>query len=647
MGSKKHTFKQKGCFITSNVYKLKMTLAGRIDNNLKVLRQETSLVGNTVRRLAVLGLAVFLSGCFMDSELSPYYGVSVVPRVQEFRWSDGGLPRVFDPALATSPPDTDAVRALYEGLTDYDPQTGSAIPAVASRWETSSDARVWTFYLRQNANWSNGDSVTAQDFVRSWKRVLNMGGKSPNARLFENIKGATQVLQPSASPAATPTPTPIATPSASAGPKTGSAEIPSKNSISEKSVILPLRLPDQPPFVGIEALGTHTLRVELVEPDRDFASLVAHPGFRPVHVSAEPEQSFNSPISNGPFQLAGSGIDGVVLQRSSKYWDADSIQLERVRFVPVNDSESALEAYRSGQVDAVSNTALEPLAIKLLAPYKDFRRVPYAALTFYDFNRLKAPFSDARVREALAITIDRERISQDILGGSTVPADRFLPSSTARDNSGGAEEPTARFQKNIARARTLLSEAGYPNGEAFPKINLLINRNEQQRVVAQAIASMWKRALGVETSIVAKSWDEYESAMRAGEFDIVRRGVVLPTADEMVSMSLMFDPGEAVEKPVQPPAIDGVAEKGLPRPENPVELPPSGMEPQSTPSAPTEVEAIANFHAIPVFFASSYTLVKPYVRGFDANLFDAPSLKSVKIDTKWQIPPKSETIWLR
>lgn len=616
-----------------------MTLSGRIDNNLKVLRNETSQVGNIVRRLAVLGLAVFLSGCFMDSEVSPYYGISIVPGMQEFRWSDGGLPRIFDPAIATSPPDTDAVRALYEGLTDYDPQTGSVIPAVASRWETSSDARVWTFYLRQNANWSNGDSVTAQDFVRSWKRVLNMGGKSPNARLFGNIKGATQVLQPS--------PTPAATPSASAAPKTGSAEIPLQNSTPEKSVSLPARLPDQPPTVGIEAVGTHTLRVELVEPDRDFASLVAHPGFRPVHVSAELEQSLKPPISNGPFQLAGTGVDGVLLQRSSKYWDAGSIQLEKVRFVPVNDSESALEAYRSGQVDALSNTALEPLAIKLLAPYKDFRRVPYAALTFYDFNRFKAPFSDARVREALAITIDRERISQDILGGSTVPADRFLPSSTGRGTDGGAVEPSVRFQKNIARARTLLSEAGYPNGEAFPKITLLINRNEQQRVVAQAIASMWKRALGVETSIVAKSWDEYESAMRAGEFDIVRRGVVLPTADEIVSMSLMFDPGETLETPVQPPAINGVTEKGLPRPENSVEAPPSGKEPQSTPPPLTEAEAIANFHAIPVFFASSYTLVKPYVRGFDANLFDAPSLKSVKIDTKWQIPPKTETLWLR
>jgi oligopeptide transport system substrate-binding protein len=192
-----------------------------------------------------------------------------------------------------------------------------------------------------------------------------------------------------------------------------------------------------------------------------------------------------------------------------------------------------------------------------------------------------------------------------------------------------------------------LSEAGYPNGENFPKINLLINRNEQQRIVAQAIASMWKKGLGVETSIVAKSWDEYESAMRAGEFDIVRRGVVLPTADEIVSMSLMFDPGETVEKPLQPAAIDGLTEKGPPRPENPVEALPFRKEPQSTPPPLTEAEAIANFHAIPVFFASSYTLVKPYVRGFDANLFDAPSLKSVKIDTKWQIPPKTETLWLR
>src|SRR5260370_37060746 len=136
--------------------------------------------------------------------MQAFYGVAKTTKSQEFRWSDGGLPKVFDPALATAPPDTDAVRALYEGLTEFDSSASSAVPALATSWSSSTDGRTWTFYLRHDARWSNGDSVTAHDFVRSWKRVLNMGQKSPNARLLSNIEGAVPVPLPTVSPKATP-----------------------------------------------------------------------------------------------------------------------------------------------------------------------------------------------------------------------------------------------------------------------------------------------------------------------------------------------------------------------------------------------------------------------------------------------------------
>ena len=113
------------------------------------------------------------------------------PKAQEFRWSNGGLPQTFDPAFAVAPPDTDAVSALFEGLTDYDPRTLAPVPAVATRWESSNEGRVWTFYLRDNARWSNGEKVTAEDFVRSWERTLNIGPLAPHTELLANIEGAT------------------------------------------------------------------------------------------------------------------------------------------------------------------------------------------------------------------------------------------------------------------------------------------------------------------------------------------------------------------------------------------------------------------------------------------------------------------------
>src|ERR1051326_1199000 len=143
------------------------------------------------------------SGCFLDQEVEPYYGHVVTPRAQEFRWSDGGLPQVFDPALAAVPPDTDAVRAMFEGLTEYDPQTLQPVPGVAVRWEASADNREWTFYLRRDARWSNNDPVTAQDFVRSWQRTLQFGDRAPHAKLLRNIEGA---LPPTVLPQASPSP---------------------------------------------------------------------------------------------------------------------------------------------------------------------------------------------------------------------------------------------------------------------------------------------------------------------------------------------------------------------------------------------------------------------------------------------------------
>ncbi|HEX6650082.1 MAG TPA: peptide ABC transporter substrate-binding protein, partial [Pyrinomonadaceae bacterium] len=313
----------------------------------------------------------------------------VTPKSQEFRWSNGGLPQTFDPAFAAAPPDTDAVRALFEGLTDYDPRTLAPVPGVATRWESSNDGRVWTFYLRDNARWSNGEKVTAGDFVRSWERTLKIGPLAPHTELLENIEGA----------------------------------VPAK-------ATTPATAPPAPHHFGARAINDHVLQVTLQHADTSFPALVAHPVFRPVKVpDADRVNQLDSRelISNGAFLLTATGTDGVRLERAKTYWDGDSVALDRVTFVNTSDPEQALSAYRSGDIDAITNAPFEPLALKLLAPYKDFRRSTYGALTYYDFNTSRAPFDDVRVREALALAIDRESVSRDDLGGATEPAGKFLP----------------------------------------------------------------------------------------------------------------------------------------------------------------------------------------------------------------------------
>ncbi len=495
----------------------------------------------------LLVLCLTHSGCFSGETPSTYYGTVAPPRAQEFRWSDGGLPQTFDPAFAAAAPDTDAVRALFEGLTDYDPQTLTPVPAVATRWESSADGRVWTFYLRDNARWSNGERVTAGDFVRSWERTLKIGALAPHTELLANIEGATAATT-------------------------------------------------APPEFGARALGEHVLQVTLQHADHTFPSLVAHPVFRPVKVD-QPDHTqrldTHELISNGAFQLSATEANQVSLERAKTYWDGASVALDRVTFVNTADAEDALAAYRAGDVDAVTNAPFEPLALKLLAPYKDFHRSTFGALTYYGFNVSRQPFDDVRVREALAFAIDRERISRDDLGGATEPARKFLPEAMSGEKP--VVDETELLEQDANKARALLAEAGFPDGDGFPVIRLLINRNDQQRIVAQSIAAMWRAALNIETEIVIKNWDEYEAAIHAGDYDVVRRGMVMQTTSDLTNLRMLFDHD----------------------------------------SPDSEAEALKNLKAMPIYFASSYAVVKPYVSGFDSNVLDAPSLKKTRIDTTW------------
>ncbi|MDQ5846965.1 MAG: peptide ABC transporter substrate-binding protein [Acidobacteriota bacterium] len=547
------------------------------------------------------------AGCFLDEPVEPFYGRVVAPRGQEFHWSDGGLPQTFDPAFAAAPPDTDLVRAIFEGLTDYDPRTLAPVPAVATRWESSNGGRIWTFYLRDDARWSNGEPVTAGDFVRSWRRIAKIGDLAPHTDLLANIEGADK--RPEATQVQPTKPVSPGKPTVEPAPKD----------------VVAIDL-------GLEAVSDRVLRVRLRRPDMNFPALVAHPVFRPVKLNDElvlTKLAAEGLVSNGAFSVSKTERERVSLERANHYWDKKQVALERVIFVGQKDAESALAAYQAGEVDAVTNAAFEPLVIKLLQPYEDFRRTTYSALTYYSFNTQREPFDDVRVREALALGFDRERITEDDLGGAMEPAKRFLP-ETVNDSEKPVVEKSELLEKDYERAKSLLADAGFPDGEGFPTVRLLINRNEQQRIVAQSIAAMWRSVLNIETEIILKNWDEYEAAIQAGDYDVVRRGMVMQTPDELTNIRALFQenlpPVQATPETLTPEAGNGKAAN--------TKTTPLG----NRPAIETESEALNDLSSMPIYFASSYALVKPYVNGFDSNVLDAPSLKTVRIDTSWKKP---------
>lgn len=735
----------------------------------------------------VVAWCVLCSGCLLEPQERDYYGRVVVPQTREFRWSNGGVPKVFDPALAAAAPDTDAVRALFEGLTDYDPQSLTPIPAVAERWQSSSDNREWTFFLRRNARWSNGDPVTAQDFVRSWQRAVKLRERAAHAELLNVIEGAGEIVEPlQTEQSADGTSASIKQPSSnqsanSSTRQTATTTTRDASASQAASSAAPSSTTSTPAIVfGAIAMNDYTLRVRLVRPDTNLPALVAHTVFRPVHASVtegtsvdgQPLAASNTDtellqnralpsapttlrhapvICNGAFELnaASYTANELVLVASKTYWSAATVKLERVRFIGTRDAESALSAYRAGEVDAVTNASLQPLAIKLLTPYKDFRRTTFGALTYYAFNRTRAPFNDARVRRAFALALDRSRLTADDMSGATVPATKFVPptpsttqtngqattttseteqsptspankaassaqaspvtsnvtdttlpiakeTSEAKNaneaqsqnivenqNEAAADPPRARnkpsaFNKTLDanvtsnelttdanEARRLLNEAGFPSGANFPVVRLLVNRNDQQRRIAAVIAQMWQSTLGVKTEIIVKDWQEYEAAVATGDFDIARRSFVLQTMDETTNMLQIFDYEAKIKNEINKEAArakeeaDAIAANSrTAKTQNADARRENDNQPERDANARTiefesprtEVEALREAAAIPVYFARSFALVKPYVNGFDSNLFDAPSLQRVRVDSTWrqqqqQQPDRKEATW--
>ncbi len=422
-------------------------------------------------------------------------------------------------------------------------------------------------------------------------------------------------------------------------------------------------------WLGVEAVNDHTLRVWLIQPDRNFAAAAAHPIFRPVYEDADSKKVANldalehSPgaVTNGAFSVAAVGKEEMVLTRSESFWGRAAVGLDKVYLVSKPDAETALAAYQANEIDAITNTHFEPLALKLLTPYQDFRRTTHNAVTFYQFNMVNAPFDDPRVRRALAMGIERERIVQDEMDGAGEPALDLLPFA---DNEKG------KIKESVEDAKKLLAEAGYGDISAFPKVRLLINRNDLQRRIAQSVAKMWQKDLGIQAEIIIKDRAEYEEAMKRGEYDLVRRGVVLPTANETSSLLAMFDPvpdESGLKRRLMDKYIREDFERLL-RGEEPEQTPPPlplmpgggqatpgpGTQTKGAPAAEsekaagksagteiilTEKQALEKLPAIPLYFPISYSLVKPYVGGFEMNLLDAPSLKTVVINDNWKNSP--------
>jgi oligopeptide transport system substrate-binding protein len=400
----------------------------------------------------------------------------------------GSEPKTLDPALTDTDPEGKIEEAVFEGLVITDPKDGyKQIPAVAESWEHNDDCSVWTFHLRAEAKWSNGDPVTAEDFVFSIRRVLTPSLGAPFSEYFFVIKGARAYL-------------------------TG------------KTTDF-----DQ---VGVKALDPHTLRFDLTGPDPYFTALLTLPPFQPVHPPTilkfgkigQRDTKWTEPrnfVGNGPFVLKSWRENDVIeMVKSPTYWDAQSVKLNGINFYSIESYDTTERAFRAGQLHKTEFLPLDKIPYYRRTEPEVLQIAPYFAVYFYILNVEHKPLDNPKVRLALNLAVDRESLVRNVLRGSEQAATGFIP-------PGLSEYPVARQAAyDPDRARQLLAEAGYPNGRGFPKLKIFMNTGEHHQMIAEAVQQMWHQELNIGIGLENQEWKVYLDTLIKKHFDIGRRGWV-------------------------------------------------------------------------------------------------------------------------
>ncbi|MFV9686387.1 peptide ABC transporter substrate-binding protein [Pantoea sp. KXB45] len=390
-------------------------------------------------------------------------------------------PASLDPLKAVGLPEIQVIRDLFEGLTNQDAQ-GKIVPGVAQSW-SSSDNKTWIFTLRNNARWSNGDPVTARDFVYSWQRLVDPKNSSAFA-WFAGLSGIENA-----------------------------AAITKGEMTTDK--------------LGVVALDNSRLKVTLDRPVPWFPALVANVALFPVpeKVIAQQGDSWTAPgklVGNGAYQLSERVVnEKIVLTRNPHYWDDAHSVLTKVTFVPINEESSATKRYRANDIDITESFPKEMYGLLKKTLPGEVYTPDQLGTYYYAFNTQKGPTADVRVRKALSWSIDRKIIAEKVLGTGEKPAWHFTPDVTA------GFKPLPSFlqqhdQNSLnAQARALLAAAGYGPGKPL-KLKLLYNTSESHQKIAIAVASMWKKNLGVDVTLENQEWKTYIDSRNSGNFDVIR-----------------------------------------------------------------------------------------------------------------------------
>ncbi|MBV8350836.1 MAG: peptide ABC transporter substrate-binding protein [Verrucomicrobia bacterium] len=412
----------------------------------------------------------------------------------------GSEPRTLDPQEAQGVTEHHIIMAMIEGLVapSIDDQS-KVVPGMADRWEHNDDYSVWTFHIGENRKWSNGDPVTAQDFVFSYKRMLTA---SFGAQYSENLfilKGAEDYY---------------------------------RGKITDFEQ------------VGVKALDDHTLRIELVGPTPYLLSLVQHDSWLPVNPKAilgfgkidTRDSKWTSAanfVGNGPFKMKSWRPNDVIeVVRNPFYWDAENVRLNGINFYSIENLNTMERAFQAGQLHKTDQVPLDKVPYYRRTHPELIRIDPYEGTYFYRINVARKPLNDPKVRLALNLAVDREAIVKNILREDQKPATGYTPPGM------GDYKPLNKIVYDPARARQLLAEAGYPNGKGFPKFTIHFNTLESHRAIAEAIQQMWKEELNIDVGLENQEWKVYLDTQNNKNYDLSRSAWIGDFMDPVTFLSM-------------------------------------------------------------------------------------------------------------
>lgn len=500
-------------------------------------------------------------------------------------YGNGSEPQGLDPHVVTGVPENHLIRALFEGLAVKNPYTLEPEPGVAESWDFSEDGRIITFHLNPRAKWSNGDPMTAQDYVWSWQRALNPAMGNLYAYMLFPVKNAKAYA-------------------------TGD-----------------LADPEQ---LGVKALDKLTLQVTLNEPTPYFIQLMDHYSTFAVHRPTIEKfgkstdrftkwTRVENMVSNGAFKLSQWRLNRrIVMEKSTTYWDADKVKLNGIVFYPTENIVSEERMFRAGQLHYTQVIPLEKIPVYQAMENTPYVQAPYLGTYFFLINTKVPPVDDVRVRQALSMAVDRDTLAATVMQKSVYPAYSITPPGAL------GYKPPKVFGYDLEKARALLAEAGYPNGEGWPGLEITYNTSESHRKIAVALQQMWKEALDIEVTIANQEWKVYLDSVTQMNFQVARRGWIGDYVDPNNFLDLYLTGGGNNNTGYADPHYDDLILRKAPQAKS--------REERFAIFTEAETMLMKEMPIIPVYTYTSKHLINPSVRGVPSNLMDSINFKYVWLD---------------